>query len=251
MLADMQSAFRRAVLQGEDAEALASIQPRGIAAAQRLAVYRNNTFGSLIGVLAAAYPALQRLLSADNFRILARAYVAAHPPQRPQLLSYGGGMADFLGNFKHTQDDVFFADLARLEWARNEALFAADAPILTAQSLQDLPADNLGALKLPLHPATRLIESDYAIFRLWQAEKLGPGVAAGAETVLVTRSADGAILQRLATPGDSALLLAFATDASLDEAAEAAFAAEPAFDLQAALADHLARATFAQPQLAD
>ncbi|MEX0922636.1 MAG: DNA-binding domain-containing protein [Rhodovibrionaceae bacterium] len=249
MLAELQNAFRRAVLQGEDTEALRAIEARGIAPAERLAVYRNNSFGSLTGVLAAAYPALQRLLSADNFRILARAYIAAHPPRLPQLLSYGGEMAEFLGVFTHTKGDVFFAELARLEWARNETLFAADAPILTAQSLQGLPPESFGGLRLPLHPATRLIESDYAIFRLWQAEKLGPGVALGAETVLVTRSAEGAILQRLAPPGDAALLLALAAGMTLDEAAEAAFAEEAGFDLQAALADHLARATFTRPEL--
>ncbi len=247
MLAEMQSAFRRAVLQGEDAEAAAAIEAGGLPAAQRLSVYRNNTFGSLAGVLAAAYPALQRLLGADNFRLLARAYIAAHPPRRPQLLSYGGDMADFLGVFKHTRDDVFLADLARLEWARNEALFAADSPVLTARSLQGMPPESFGGLRLPLHPATRLVESDYAIFRLWQADKLAPGVAVGAQNVLVTRSGDGAILQRTATAGDAALVMAFAAGASLDEAAEAAFAEEPAFDLQAALADHLTRATFAQP----
>ncbi len=55
------------------------------------------------------------------------------------------------------------------------------------------------------------------------------------------------ILQRRASAGDAALLKAFAAGATLDEAAEAAVAAEPEFDLQRALADHLARATFGQP----
>ena len=136
----------------------------------------------------------------------------------------------------------------RLEWARNESLFAADAPILTAQSLQGLTLESLGSLRLPLHPATRLIESDYAIATLWEAEALTRGVALGAERVLVTRSGEGALLQRRAGPGDAAMLRAFGAGATLDEAAEAGFAAAPDFDLQAALADHLARATFAQPE---
>ena len=248
MLAELQSAFREAILHGDERAALAVIEDNGISASDRLEVYRNNTFGSLTGVLAAAYPALQRLLGAGNFKILARAFVAADPPQRPQLLSYGGELPDFLGLFKHTKNDAFFADLARLEWARNESLFAADAPILTARGLEGLPLESLGVLCLPLHPATRLIESDYAIARLWEAETLTRGIALGAERVLITRNGEGALLQRRAGAGDAALLKAFATGATLDEAAEAAFAAEPEFDLQGALADHLARGTFAQPE---
>lgn len=247
MLAELQSAFRRAILEGEEAAVLPEIEENGLAATERLSVYRNNIFGSLTGVLAAAYPALQRLLGADNFRILARAFISAHPPRRPQLLSYGGEMAEFLRSFEHTRKDVFFAELARLEWARNESLFAAEAPILTARSLQGLPQESFGELRLPLHPATRLVESDYAIARLWEAEKLDRGVALGAERVLVTRNAEGMILQRRASAGDAALLKAFAAGATLDEAAEAAVAGDPEFDLQRALADHLARATFAQP----
>ena len=248
MLAEMQSAFRRAILHGDESAARAAIEENGLAASERLAVYRNNTFASLTGVLASAYPALQRLLGADNFKILARAFIAAHPPRKPQLLSYGGEMADFLSVFKHTRDDVFFAELARLEWARNESLFADDAPILTAQSLQGIPMESFGSLRLPLHPATRLVESDYAIAKLWEAERLARGIALGAESVLITRNGEGAILQRRASAGDAALLASFAAGLTLDEAANAALEAEPEFDLQTALADHLARATFAQPE---
>lgn len=248
MLAELQGALRQAILHGDESAARAEIEDNGISASERLDVYRNNTFASLTAVLAAAYPALQRLLGEGNFRLLARAFIAAHPPRRPQLLSYGGAMADFLRVFEHTRDDVFFAELARLEWARNESLFAADAPILTAQSLQGIAMERFGALRLPLHPATRLVESDYAIARLWEAETLSQGVALGAESVLVTRNGEGAILQRRASAGDAALLTAFAGGLTLDESAEAAFQAEPGFDLQAALADHLARATCTQPE---
>lgn len=250
MLAEMQAAMRRAILEGgENAGVLAQIEENGLTPERRLDVHRNNTFASLIGVLAAAYPALQRLLGESNFKLLARAYVKARPPRRPQLLSYGGEMAEFLRAFEHTRDDLFFAELARLEWARNESLFAADAPILTAEDLQGLPVECLGGLRLSPHPATRLVVSDFAIARLWQAESLSRGVALGAQSVLVTRDGEGALAQRTAPPGDVALLCAFVAGRSLDEAANAAFEAEPDFDLQSALADHLARATFAQPEL--
>ncbi len=248
MLAEMQSAFRQAVLGGEPDPALAHIAPRGLPAALRLSVYRNNVLGSLTEVLAAAYPALERLLGAHNFGLLARAFVAAQPPRRPQLSCYGAALADFLADFPHTAGYPFLPDLARLEWARNAALFAADAPVLTGAVLQGLPAARLAALRLPWHPATRLIESAYAIDRLWRAPALRRGVAAGAQSVLVTRSATGGLRQRLAGPGDVALLRACAAGCDLTAAAEAALAAEPDFDLQAALADHLTRASFTLPR---
>jgi hypothetical protein len=247
MLADLQRRFRHAVLTGELAEAAAFVAPDDLAPERRVAVHRNTVEASLAGVLAAAYPALERLLTPDNFRLLARAFMAAHPPRRAHLSSYGGEMAGFLAGFPHTAGYTFLPDLARLEWARNEALFAADAPALSGHGLEGVPLERLAALALPPHPATRLVESAFAIQRLWEAPKLGPGVAAGAQSVLVTRSEAGAVQQRLATPGDAALLRAFAAGAPLAEAAEAALAAEADFDLQGALADHLRRATFTLP----
>ncbi|WP_119168750.1 HvfC/BufC N-terminal domain-containing protein [Algihabitans albus] len=248
MLAEMQGAFRRALLQGDEAAALSGIAEGGLPPRLRLSVYRNNALGSLSGVLAAAYPALERLLGKDNFRLLARAFVAAHPPNRPHLSSYGAELPAFLATFPPTAGYPFLPDLGRLEWARNETLFAADAPALTGRNLEGLAPERLSGLRLPWHPATRLIESAYAIERLWLADALGRGVAAGAQSVLVTRSAEGAVLQRRIGQGDVALLRAFASGEDLTAAAVAAFAAQPDFDLQAALADHLTQATFTEPK---
>jgi hypothetical protein len=248
MLAEMQHAFRAAVLNGERAPAAAYVRADGdIAAQARVGVHANTVQASLASVLAAAYPALERLLGADNFRLLARAFVAAHPPRRPQLSAYGAEMAAFVGRFAHTADYPFLADLARLEWARNEALFAADAAVLTGRGLEGVAPEAMGALSLPWHPATRLVESAYAIDRLWHAERLARGVAAGAQTVLVTRGPDGAVQHREIAAGDAVLLHAFAAGRSLNEAAAAALAAQPDLDLQAALAAHLTGATFGLP----
>ncbi len=248
MLAEMQRSFRRAVLTGELAEAAAFLADGPLPPERCVAVHRNTVQASLTSVLAAAYPALERLLTPENFKLLARAFVAAHPPRRAHLSSYGAEMADFLAVFPHTSGYAFLPDLARLEWARNVALFATDAEILSGRSLEGVPLEHLGLLALPLHPATRLVESAFAIQRLWEAERLGRGVAAGAQSVLVTRSAEGAILQRPCSAGDAALLRACAAGAPLAEAAEAALAAEADFDLQGALADHLTRATFTVPR---
>jgi hypothetical protein len=246
MLAELQRAMRAALLDGDSAAAARAVaETGGISPDGRLAVHRNTVQVSLAGVLAAAYPALERLLGAGNFRLLARAFVAAHPPRRAHLSSYGGALPDFLRAFPHTAGYPFLPDLARLEWARNEALFAADAPALSGRSFEGVPMERLASLCLRPHPATRLVESAYAIHRLWQAEALGPGVAAGAEAVLITRSPEGRVLQRPASPGDAALIRAFSAGAPLAEAAEAALSAEPGFDLQAGLADHLTRASFA------
>jgi hypothetical protein len=244
----MQDAFRQAALTGETAPAAAFVAGSAISPDARVGVHVNTVQTSLASVLAAAYPALERLLGADNFRLLARHYVAANPPRRPQLAAYGAAMPDFLAQFAHTAGYLFLPDLARLEWARCRALFAADAPILSARALESRAPDSLGTLVLPWHPATALIESPYAIAHLWQAERLAPGVAAGAETALVTRTPDGAVQHRRVSSGDAALLKAFAAGQPLERAAARALAVEPDLDLQAALAAHLAGATFAMPR---
>jgi len=254
MLRELQDAFRRGVLDGDGADACALIASDAIPAERRLAIYRNNTFGSLATVLRAAFPVVCRLVGEPFFRQAAAAFVRTAPPRVPQLLAYGDGFPAFLAGFPPARPLPYLSATASLEWARQEALFAADAVPLGADALAAVPPEAVAGLGFVLHPSARLVASRFPVLRIWQANRPENervprvDVNAGGEAVLVLRP-DGAVHNHLLSPGDLALLRALGDGAPLAmAAAAAAAAAEPDFDLQGALAGHLTRGTFAGVQ---
>ena len=250
MLREMQEAFRRGVLGTEEnPDALGFIDQDHIPPDRRFGIYRNNTTASLIGVLIAGFPVTARLVGERFFRHAARVYVQANPPMAPQLLAYGGDFADFLAAFEPARSLPYLPDVARLEWLRQESYFSADAVSLSATSLQAIPADAYADLAFVLHPAARLLSSRFPISRIWDANQPQHetvdrvDLSLGGERLLIVRPRHAVVTQRVSA-GDFALVTAFAEGASLSQAAGNALAAEPAFDLQAALAGHLQHGTF-------
>jgi hypothetical protein len=250
MLREMQAAFLAGVFGPDATSACGHIESDRIPADRRFAIYRSNTLISLTGSLMASFPAVYRVLGDHDFRIAAARYIRRHPPAMPQLLAYGDAFPGFLESFEPARRHGFVADLARLEWARQEALFSPDAEPLAPVALQAVPVEAYAGLRFALHPTARLIASDWPVQSLWEAAHApdgsdsGPdGVTGRPESVLVLRPQHGVEAHRL-TPGDLALLSALGADQSLAEAADAAAAAEPAFDLQQALLGHLTRGSF-------
>ncbi|MGP1396411.1 MAG: HvfC/BufC family peptide modification chaperone [Inquilinaceae bacterium] len=249
MLRDLQTAFRAAILDDDPAIAAALVSD-GIPADRRLGIYRTNTFGSLTQVLKAAYPVVFRLVGDPFFRAMTHAHIRAHPPRRPHLLSYGGDLPAFIAAFAPARPLPYLPDVARLEWARNEAYFAADAPPLDAAGLQRVPLDEYPKLTFALHPAIRLVASPYPIQRIWEVNQTDDDrVAAvdlnqGGQRVVVARRR-GSVIQSGVGAGEYALLLALSQGRTLQDAAAAAMAAEADFQLQPVLAAHLAGGTFA------
>ena len=250
MLRDLQTRFRVGLLGGDAEPAMASIEQDAITPAQRFGIYRNNVLGSLAGALAAAFPVVERLVGQRFFRAAARAFVQQSPPSVPQLLAYGEGFPAFLEAFPAAASVPYLGDVGRLEWARVEAMFAADAAPLDPAALTSVPPEALAELRFTAHPATRLVGSTrFPIHTIWlvnqpenpDARPVNP--ALGPQAALVTRP--GLALETVAvTPGDAAFVEALLRHDPLGEAAEAALTSEPGFDLQTALAAHLKRGTF-------
>jgi hypothetical protein len=202
---------------------------------------------------------VRALAGGRNFRGLAAAHVRAAPPQRPELMRYGGGFPDFVaGHAAAMRDFPFLAELARLEWAMNECYFAADAPALAPATLGAIPAERLSALRLALHPAARLVVcAQFPIHTIWAAAMAGAALPdpltlsgplpdpspEGGEAVLVARRSGPVEAFRL-DAGETVFLGAVAAGAPLEKALAEAFAAVPDFDPSAALAAALSRGVF-------
>jgi hypothetical protein len=234
-LHEVQAAFADAMLNGNGTAGLtASILAAGSPAERRLGVYRANVMLSLRRLLEGTFPVTRRLLRADQFASVADAFVRQSPPTRPQLLAYGAGFPDAVDAVHR-----LIGDVARLEWAREEAYHAADAPTVDAAALAAAPMERYPALRFRPHPSLRLLRSPGPVYSLWSGDE-----GSGAQQVLVVRQ-EMTVVTRLVSAGDLALLTALAAGQPLAEAATAALAVEPGLDLQSALAGHLGGGSFA------
>jgi hypothetical protein len=240
-LAELQAGMAAAIL--GDAPA-----PAGVAA-ERLTVHRATTLGTLTGALADAFPVVALLVGERFFAQAAARFVPAHPPAAPRLAEYGAGFPEFLAVFPPARGLAYLPDVARLDWAVHRAYHAADRAALRPGQLAALDPAAFGSLRLGLHPSVQLLASRFPVDRIWQAHH-GAGELSAIDLsapvdcrLLIDRGPDGIRLLPLGA-GELALLQAFDSGASLDEAAGAA-AADADLDLPALLARHLARGSFA------
>jgi Putative DNA-binding domain len=249
-LREVQAAFVQGMLAPSLTAPVASgVVDGGVAPERRLALYRNNVLLSLRRVLEGTFPATRRLLGPERFAEIALAFIRSAPPDRPQLLAYGADFPAFVE--RGGESATVVADVARLEWAREEAYYAADAPPLMAADLAAIPVARYPELRFELHPSLRLIRSRGPVFTLWQAaiDASPVGISAAlrktsAEQVLVVRL-EMTVTTRPIAAADLLLLDGLGRGLPLAAAAEPAQATDVGFELKTALALHLAGGTFA------
>jgi hypothetical protein len=141
----------------------------------------------------------------------------------------------------------WLADVARIERAWLDAYHAADAAPLAAQALAATPPDRLAATVLAPHPALRVVRSRFPAVSIFVANRregpVGAIRTAEPEDALITRPALEVFVRRL-PPGGAAFVSGLAAGHALGEAAAAALADSPAFDLAANIAGMLEAGAF-------
>jgi hypothetical protein len=215
-------------------------QPRA-PADPRIAIYRHNIEANLRNALAATYRVTRRVLGEAAFDAAADGFARASPPHCADLNVYGGEFAAFLE--ARPSGHAWLPDLARLEWALDEATRAADAPFDPASMLGALAraAEDAPRACLALHPSCRFLESSHAVMHLWQAGG-DASIEAIPELLLVRREGQRPCVERLGA-GEHAWLCTLARDATLDEATARALDVDAAFDLAAALRQRIVDGT--------
>jgi hypothetical protein len=246
-LRELQRGMSAATVFGDDAAlAVLGVVPGTVGAATRIAIYRNNILGNYRKALAATFPVVRQLVGAAFFNAVVDAFVRAHPSTRGDVNRYGGELPRFLSSYGPARNLVYLPDVARLEWSIDQAAIAADAPAFDVAALAALPEEAHASLRFVLHPSAQLLESRYPVLHIWQVNQADDASAAsvdlgeGGDALLIARGERGVGVERL-SPGESALLRAFAANLTLSAAAHRAGEAEPAFDLPAALRRHVAK----------
>jgi hypothetical protein len=239
-LLELQADFAAAILD-RDAGAVASlIAPDGLSPAARIQVYGHHVFSSLTEALESTYPVVCRLVDRRFFGFAADRYVRSHPPEGPCLFEYGAIFPEFLAAFPPCAGHPYLADVARLEWAMNLALHAADAAPIAAAVLTQVPPGDVGRLRFRLDPSASWLESPWPIDRIWRANQpeadpeARVDLAAGGALLEVRRRDDIPTLRQMAR-AEFLFRSALGTGASLAVAVDTALAADSRFDLMAAI----------------
>ncbi|MDJ1008811.1 MAG: DNA-binding domain-containing protein [Paracoccaceae bacterium] len=241
-----ETAFAAALLDPERPAPEGLFDPEGRPAGKRYDVYRNNVVVSLTDALGVAFPVIRALVGEANFRVLARAFLAGHPPRDPRLMLWGDALPGFLETYPRVRTLGYLPDVARLEQAMRESYHAADAPAFDPAGLAALPPEKLTEATFAVAPSVRLLSSRWPALSIWRynAEPGAPKPQMAAEDVLVSRPGFDPVARLLPT-GGAAFAGALAGGAPLG-AALGADGVPADFDLDAALTALLQGGAFTQ-----
>lgn len=201
MLLELQRAFFAAL----DSDGGVPPLFKGTLARDGFAAYRNNWLEGTRKALASDYPVVARLVGADCFAALARAYRRAHPSRSGNLENFSAGFSVFLDSCYADTAHAYLADVARLERAIDDCLLAASARPITIDLLASLRDSELAGLRLHVHPASRLLRSPWPVVAVWEMhqdphEPEPIDLAAGGADVLVQRAESGVQMRMLDGP---------------------------------------------------
>jgi hypothetical protein len=206
-LRELQQAFRRSLLAPEDEAAARYVVADGLAAARRLAVYRNTFDSNLANAVRLAYPAVRKLVGTEFFEGAARMFAHERPPRASSLDVYGDEFPDFLASFAPAASLAYLADVARLEWAVNRALHAPDAHPLDASRLAAVDPALHERVRFVAAPSVSLLRTPCPADTIWRAVLAGDDaalaavdLAAGPASLLVERLEAGIEVERLDEP---------------------------------------------------
>ncbi len=255
LLADLQTAFAAAVL-GDGNRIAHSVAGGGLAPAQRVQVYRNAVRVRLKDALADTYPVLRRLVGDACFDGVASEFLRRYPPRVGHLHPFGARMAELCARLPVLAGLPYLPDVARLEWAWQQAFHAAGAPGLPAQAFADVPDEQRHAIRLRLQAGASLLGSAYPIGRIFEVNQPDyPGDDAvsldrGGESLLIIRRGFDVRVESLPA-GEYALLAALAASTPLGDALLAAIDAQPDCPVGTVLARQIAAGTFTRLQVGD
>lgn len=241
-LADFQHAFWRDLWAAEPT-------PGSPWAAQAgFAVYRNTVLKGCVDNLLALFPAVRRLTGDTWFSAVALAYAREHPPLNGCMAHYGQGLPEHLAHNLPVGELPWLPEVAWLDVLWSQCHTAADAPLLTPETVMALDATALAHTRLVPHPATRWrVCANWPAHSLWQAAREAwpdpnPATWAG-QCTLLTRP-HGVVLALECGLGTCALLDACARGEPVGAAVAGALATEPGLDLAATLGHLIANGAF-------
>jgi putative DNA-binding protein len=153
---------------GQDSRAIADFVSAGWLP-DTVSIYRNTVLVGLTKTLRLSYPVVLKLVGEDFFEAAALEFIRRTPPQVAYLNQYGGGFDTFLRGFPPARGLSYLPDVARLEWAVNCALHAADCEKLDLRQLECIAPDKQDRVTFKFHPSVSLLNLAYPVDAIWHA----------------------------------------------------------------------------------
>ncbi|MDP2620444.1 MAG: DNA-binding domain-containing protein [Hyphomicrobiales bacterium] len=237
-LAETQARLSAAILKG-DAAAVAPLLVGGRDPRARLVIHQRHYEASLVTALTTKFPATVWLIGDALFTVAARAFVRRHPPAAPCIAEYAEDFPGFIAAWPGADRAPYLGAVASADWLLGQAALAVDLPPLPIQALAGIEAEMLPDLELSLQMGLRYMHADWPVDELVKLHLDGNAperyVLDPEEVWLEIRGVRGAFsLDRLAEPA-YLFRRAVKSGSTIGAAAEAALAADPAFDAGAAL----------------
>jgi len=136
-------------------------------AAERVAIYADMYLWRLVEALRETFPNLVRHLGDEDFAALAGDYLRRHPSEHHDVGQVGRRLAAFLRAYPDPERPDL-ADLAELEWARQQVFFEPPAEPVGAGALAGLDAEAFSRTGLVLSPVLRVLVLAHAAAPLWR-----------------------------------------------------------------------------------
>lgn len=192
-LASIQEEFQRAVMDGDDTVLAELVDTSKENRAVLLNVYRTAYTERLMDFLSHDYEKLYAYMGDEQFRQMARGFIAANPSATPNARWFGIRLPEFLRSSEPYRAVPELGDLADLERALNDVFDAPDEPVLDLADLSVVPPDGWPQLSFAPHPATRRLDQSTNATDIWRAlqnEETPPETSTPGETrqILVYRS---------------------------------------------------------------
>ncbi|MGD0942198.1 MAG: DNA-binding domain-containing protein [Terracidiphilus sp.] len=142
--------------------AAAYVKPnRLLSAFERLEIYNRQYWFRVLAALTEDFPALEAVIGAEQFELLARDYLAAHPSRSFTLRNLGGRLPAWLTAHPDFAGDraELAIDVASLEWAYAEAFDLAEFTPIGPDEIAALNDDS----PVGLQPHVQLLALHYAV----------------------------------------------------------------------------------------
>ena len=173
MLRQLQQQWLRAFRQ-RSIEILAAFEPNGALSLQRcLAIYTGSITETLAKSLALSFPVCQRLVGELAFRGFAYQFVKQQDLTVANLLYYHPEFITFIAQHPRLVDHCYLADVCRLEWAWQQAYYAAQANVMDFSVLAHMSVDQQSQLIFQLPAHATLLKSAYPIKRIFEVNQAG------------------------------------------------------------------------------
>lgn len=168
-LAALQKQLHSYVLTGAARAAAHVVGTRSVPASTRLKIYREAYYLRLAEALGTSYPVLLKFLAEDEFRVLARDYIEAHPSRHYSVRFFGHRLAAFLSATQPYGAMPLLSEIARWEWAMAAVFDARDADPVKRQALQQISPPCWPALRFRMHSAIRVVNTLWNTAAIWSA----------------------------------------------------------------------------------